>query len=167
MNRKLLLLIFFIIPSIGFISDEPVITTDDLSLLTGKKWTGKLTYLDYSSKDLVSIPAEVTVLNTEDSDAFIFINEYPDEPKANNTDTVRIEENGKKFGNETVTERITETGGILKIITSEDGMDNDKPAVIRHTYIISRTGYTIIKDVRYEGESNFINRNTYLFERAD
>ena len=167
MNRKLLLTLFIIIPLIGFLSDEPVITTDDLNILTGKKWTGKLTYLDYSSKELVSIPAEVTVLNTEDSDAYIFINEYPDEPKANNTDTVRIEENGKKFGNETVTERISETEGILKIITSEDGMDNDKPANIRHTYIISRNGYTVIKDVRYADESNFINRNTYLFERAD
>ncbi|HMS33398.1 MAG TPA: hypothetical protein PKC91_04860 [Ignavibacteria bacterium] len=167
MNTKILLILFIVIPFTGFLYDEPVITPDDLNILTGKKWTGKLTYLDYSSNKLVSIPAEVTVLNAEDSDAFIFINGYPDEPKANNTDTVRIEENGKKFGNETVTERISETDGILKIITSEEGMDNDKPAVIRHTYIISSTGFTIIKDVRYEGENNFINRNTCLFERAD
>ena len=104
MNRKLLLTLFIIIPLIGFLIDEPVITTNDLNILTGKKWTCKLTYLDYSSKEHVSIPAEVTVLNTEDSEAYIFINEYPDEPKANNTDTVRIEENGKKFGNESVTE---------------------------------------------------------------
>jgi hypothetical protein len=167
MHRKLLLILFFSIPLIGFLLDEPVITTDELNILTGKKWTGKLTYLDYSSKELVSIPAEVTVLNTQDPDAFIFIKEYPDEPKANSTDTVRIEENGKKFDNETVTEKISDGESSLKIVTEAEGMDDEKTALIRHTYFISNTKYTIQKDVNFGDGNNFLKRHIYEFERTD
>ena len=167
MKNKLLLIIIFISPLFSFKYDDPVITTDDLNLLTGNKWTGTLSYLDYSGNKEVSIAAEVIVLKTDDADAFIFVNEYPDEPKANNTDTIRIEENGKKFGNETVTERITEADGMIKIVTSEEGTDNEKHAFIKHTYIISSSRYTVRKEVRFEGESNFITRHTYVFARAD
>ena len=167
MRRKLLLILFFIIPLIGFINDEPVITTDDLNILTGKKWTGKLTYLDYSSKKEISIPADVIIVSTVDQDAFIFINEYPDEPKANSTDTIRIDENGKKFDNETVTEKISDGEGSLKIVTEGNGTDDERPALIRHTYYISRTKYTIQKDVNFGDGNNFIKRHIYEFERTD
>ncbi len=167
MKNKLLLIIIFISPLFSFKYDDPAITTDDLNILTGNKWTGTLSYLDYTSNKDVSIPAEVTVIKTDDPDAFIFVNEYPDEPKANNTDTIRIEENGKKFGNETVTERITDADGILKIVTMEEGTDNDKHAYIRHTYLIAGNRYTVRKEVRFDDESNFITRHTYIFERAD
>jgi len=167
MNKFLLLFIFFAFTAFSFISDEPVITSDDLNLLTGKKWTGKLTYLDYKSNKEVSIPADITVEKTEDADAFILINEYPDEPKANGSETIRIEDNGKIFGNETVTEKISGEEGSLKFVTEGDGMDNEKPALIRHTYFISKTIFTVQKDVNFRDGNNFLKRHIYEFERTD
>lgn len=167
MNKYLLLNIFFVITAFSFMSDEPVITSDDLNILTGKKWSGKLTYLDYKSNKEVSIPAEITIEKTEDADAFIFINEYPDEPKANGSETIRIEDNGKLFGNETVTLKISDEEGSLKIVTERDGMDDDKPALIRHTYFISKTKFTIQKDVNFRDGNNFLKRHIYEFESSD
>jgi len=167
MNKYLLLNIFFVITSFSFMSDEPVITSDDLNILTGKKWSGKLTYLDYKSNKEVSIPAEITIEKTEDADAFIFTNEYPDEPKANGSETIRIEDNGKLFGNETVTLKISDEEGSLKIVTERDGMDDDKPALIRHTYFISKTKFTIQKDVNFRDGNNFLKRHIYEFESSD
>lgn len=167
MNKYLLLTIFFVITAFSFKSDEPVISSDDLNIVTGKKWTGKLTYLDYKSNKEVSIPADITVEKTEDPDAFIFINEYPDEPKANGSETIRIEDNGKIFGNETVTEKISDEEGSLKIVTERDGMDDEKPALIRHTYFISKTKFTVQKDVNFRDGNNFLKRHIYEFERTD
>jgi len=167
LNKYLLLTIFFVITAFSFKSDEPVISSDDLNIVTGKKWTGKLTYLDYKSNKEVSIPADITVEKTEDPDAFIFINEYPDEPKANGSETIRIEDNGKIFGNETVTEKISDEEGSLKIVTERDGMDDEKPALIRHTYFISKTKFTVQKDVNFRDGNNFLKRHIYEFERTD
>lgn len=167
MNKFLLLFIFFAFTALSFRSEEPVVTSDDLNILTGKKWTGKLTYLDYKSNKEVSIPADITVEKTEDADAFIFINEYPEEPKANGSETIRIEDNGKLFGNETVTEKISDVEGSLKIVTERDGMDDEKPALIRHTYFISKTKFTVQKDVNFHDGNNFLKRHIYEFETTD
>ncbi len=167
MNKFLLLFIFFAFTAFSFISDEPVVTSDDLNLLTGKKWTGKLTYLDYQSNKEVSIPADIIIKKTEDQDAFIFINEYPEEPKTNGSETIRIEDYGKIFGNETVTEKISDEVGSIKIVTERDGMDDKKPALIRHTYFISKTKFTVQKDVNFRDGNNFLKRHIYEFERTD
>jgi len=167
MNKYLLLIIFFIFTALSFKSDEPVVTSDDFNILTSYKWTGKLTYLDYQSNKEVSIPAYITVEKTEDPDAFIFINEFPDEPKANSSETIRIEDNGKVFGNESVTEKISDEEGSLKIVTEGEGMDDEKPALIRHTYFISKSKFTVQKDVNFRDGNNFLKRNIYEFERED
>ncbi len=167
MNKNLLIIIFLVISAFSFTSDEPVITSDDLNILTGKKWSGKLTYLDYKSNKEVSIPAELTVEKTDDQDVFIFINEYPEEPKANASETIRIDDNGKTFSNETVTEKISDESGYLKLVTEREGMDDEKPALIRHTYFISIKKFVIKKEVKFSDGVNFITRHSYEFERTD
>ena len=53
---------------------------------------------------------------------------------------------------------ITEVGG-------NDGNDNKK-AILRHTYILKSNTYSIIKDVKFEGTDKWIKRNEYLLNKA-
>lgn len=151
----------------GFVNlSPPKIKPNDLKILTGEKWTGELTYLDYGSNKKVSIASNLIVTqSTEDKLSWIFEYEYPKEPKANKKSTVRIGRDGKVFDDELITERVKLPNGTLKIVTENNGTDNDKNAVFRHTYLISRQSFSIKKEVKYEGSNEFFERNEYSWKR--
>ena len=62
-------------------------------------------------------------------------------------------------------ERINLPNKTLKIVTMNNGMDNDKQAVIRHTYLINKKSFSIKKEVKYEGTQEFFERNEYSLTR--
>ena len=81
------------------------------------------------------------------SNVFIFLNLYPDEPKATSSDTLTISNSGKMVNNETVKSKRKLGNGNTEIITEllgKDGNDN-KPALIRTTYTVGKNIYTNIK----------------------
>ena len=136
----------------------------ELKVLEGAAWTGTLTYLDYSSGKKTSIKSDLTISKLgERKWSFAFT--YPDEPKANSKDDVLLSEDGRTFDGETVVERTKLKNGILRIVTSRPGKDNDKPATIRHTYLFSKTEFSIRKDVKLDGGTEFFERNTYSWQR--
>ena len=53
---------------------------------------------------------------------------------------------------------------IITEILKTDGNEN-KPAVLRHTYIIGRKIYINRKDVQFTGQTNWIMRNEYKYSR--
>lgn len=152
--------------SLQFIhNDEPQLNPEELNILTGGKWTGKLTYLDYSSKKEVSISAVLTVSETEDSDIFIFNYEYPKEPEANGSDTLKITDSGKIFGDEAIIEKNLTEDGSMKLVTEREGNDDERPAIFRHTYLINKNNFSVKKEVRFKDENDFFKRNEYEFQR--
>jgi hypothetical protein len=50
-------------------------------------------------------------------------------------------------------------------IDGNDGNDNKK-AILRHTYIFNSNTYSIIKDVKFEGTDKWIKRNEYLLNQS-
>ena len=159
---------FLIVLSLfGFIPMEsPEVKTGDLQLLTGSQWTGTLTYLDYRRNKKVSIPSNLSVSqSTEDKRSWVFEYQYPDEPKANNKNIVTISKDGRIINGETVVERTGLAGKTLKIVTEKSGSDNDKAATLRYTYLIGSKSFSIRKEVRYEGATEYIERNEYRWER--
>lgn len=152
---------------LGF-SKSPKLKAKDLQPLVGGQWTGTLTYLDYGRNKKVSIPANLTVTaaaSADDKLAWIFEYQYPDEPKENNKETVTLSRDGKIFDGETVVERKKLDGGTLKIVTEKAGTDNDKKSLFRYTYLISKTSFSIKKEVRHDGEPEFFERNQYSWKR--
>jgi hypothetical protein len=142
------------------------IKSSDFKLLTAGQWKGKLTYQDYRSNKKVSILSNLTVTESnEDKLSWIFEYEYPDEPKANKKLIVKISKDGKTFDEETVVERANLPNKILRIVTTNNGTDNDKPAVFRHTYLLSKKSFSIKKEVKYEGTQEFFERNEYSWIR--
>jgi lipopolysaccharide export LptBFGC system permease protein LptF len=165
--KTIICLLIFASTAFGFVNlNRPKIKSGDFKRLTNGQWKGKLTYQDYRSNKKVSILSNLTVTeSSEDKSSWIFEYEYPDEPKANEKSIVKISKDGKTFDDETVIERTKLPNGTLKIVTTKNGTDNDKPAVFRYIYLINKTTFSIKKEVKYEGTDEFFERNEYSWNR--
>jgi hypothetical protein len=171
MNKKqfalvLFCLIQFCIP--GKAQDSSTIRIQDLTSLLGC-WQGSITYLDYRSGKAFSMPAQLKIINEPGSELFFFFNIYPDEPKANSKDSFLLSTDGKKLNEETVHSVKRSSGNHTEFITeilAKDGNDN-KPALLRYTYLISQTHFTRRKDVKFVGTTSWIRRNEFKYTRMN
>ena len=144
----------------------PLMRSTDLFLLTGPRWTGTLTYLDYSTNRKVSIPSTLQVTPVEGQTlSFTFDYQYPDEPHARSTSTLTITADGKEFAGARIVERRGSASGPLILVMEKMGRDNDREALIRHTYQIETGRLSIRKEVRYTGITQFLLRNEYVWQR--
>ena len=145
---------------------EARIERADLQILAGAQWTGTLTYLDYRSKKKVSIPANLTVKpNGEDKWSWVFEYQYPDEPQANSREIVRLSKDGSSLNDEVVLERINLPDNTVRFVTEKKGEDNNRSATFRYTYTLNAKSFSIRKEVRYENENQFFERNGYDWKR--
>jgi len=136
----------------------------DLSNSVGS-WEGKLTYLDYSTGKPYTMSANINISLAENKNGYIMEYEYPKEPQANSKDTTFI--NDILFGKDKIVEFKKAIDGGFTLVTEiagKDGNDNKK-AVLRHTYILKLNTFLIIKDVKFEGTDKWIKRNEYLLNR--
>ena len=131
------------------------------------KWTGTITYLDYTSGKPFSMPANVAIVkNKKDANQLILAFEYPKEPKANGNDTLTISSDGSMIDDTKVVSKV-ERDGMLQIITEKNGVDGNenKKAVIRYIYSISKRSFIKRKEVKFDGENKFIMRNEFNMSR--
>lgn len=138
----------------------------DLSSSVGG-WEGKLTYLDYASGKPFTMLANIKISLTVDTKGYVMGYEYPKEPQANSMDTTYIV--NKLFGKDKIVEFKKDSEGGYKMISEVDGNDgnDNKKAILRHTYILKSNTYSIIKDVKFDGTNKWIKRNEYLLSRAE
>lgn len=165
---KLFVLVMFVMLSSGFHASgqTPRVGAEDFRRLTNTRWTGTLVYLDYGSNKEVSVRCVLTVTESPgDGHSWVFAYEYPDEPKANSKKTVTLGDGGMSLDDEKVVERTSLDGGVLSVVTERRGKDNDRAALIRHTYLIGGSSFSIRKEVRPEGSSEFFERNRYSWKR--
>lgn len=141
-------------------SNAQRVTITDLSNSVGS-WEGKLTYLDYTSGKPYSMLANIKISLTADNKGYIMSYEYPKEPQANVNDTTYVKD--KIFGKDKVVEFKKSADGSFTLVTEiagEDGNDNKK-AILRHTYILKSNNYSVVKDVKFDGTDVWIKRNEY------
>ena len=145
-------------------SSENRITSNDLKAVKGE-WTGSLTYIDYSSNEPYTMPADLTVEEGKNQFQFILNYRYPNEPKANSKGKFEITKDGTRINKKEVVslERNEMDGLIVK--TEHSGKDNNKKATIRNIYIISTDKFVISKEVKFEDASEWLKRNEYSFKR--
>lgn len=138
----------------------------DIDQLAGERWKGTLTYLDYTSNKPTTIPSSLSVTRVQaQPSAWEFAFGYSDEPQADNRNTLVLSPDGRTFAGETVLERATLPGGGVRIVTTEQGKDDNKPATLRYVYTITPTEFSITKFVKYAGSESEIERNTYRWKR--
>src|SRR5690349_11202107 len=157
-------LYILIISSLSFTQEANNVSVDDFTPVFGT-WKGSLTYLDYSSGKPYTMPAEVTIAPLESQVVFVY--EYPNEPQANGNDTLKISNNGTMLDNARVVSKKLVAKGKLEIMTEVNGVDGneEKEAIIRHTFTISGNFFSNRKDVKFKGENKWIRRNEYSFSR--
>ena len=161
--RKLFLFLALILA--GGYSIAQSFQVKDLSNSVGR-WEGKLTYLDYSSGKPYTMLANIKIDLTSDKKGYIMGYEYPKEPQANSKDTTFIIDN--LFDKEKIFEFKKDSDGGFTLVTEikgEDGNENKK-AILRHTYQLISNTYSIKKEVKFEGSDIWVKRNEYLLNRA-
>jgi hypothetical protein len=128
-------------------------------------WTGSLTYLDYTSGESYSMPADVEIKRIKKKNLFTFSDIYPDEPHANSVDTLILSMDGKYINDELIVSRKKLANGDVIIVTTRTGTDgnDNKPASFRFTYTLGKASFIKRKDVQFEGESEYINRHEYAY----
>lgn len=160
-----ILSVLLLLLSVGVTAQPaPSVTMADFPQALGQM-KGTLTYLDYSSGKPYTMPAWITLRKS--TGLLIRSLEYPDEPKANQTDTLLIGEKGTFFNGAKLVKKEILPNGSLQLVTEKAGKDgNDhKSATLRNTYTFGKNLIVIRKDVRFEGEEKWIQRHEYSFQR--
>jgi len=162
--RYSIVMVFAAIAVTSFAQTRHIAANKDWKPAEGK-WTGTLTYLDYSSGKPFTMPAEVAMKLMQDK--IILSYNYPKEPKANGNDTIFLSGDGLQINNADIVERDVMEDGTIKLVTDKPGTDgNDhKPAMIRHYYYVGKNRFQMRKDVRFDGTDTWVKRNEYLFSR--
>ena len=147
---------------VSFKIDKASIGAADIDKLTGGKWIGKLSYLDYSSNQKTTILADLIVTKVSGSkNSWTFRNEYPKEPKANSESVVTLSEDGTNFDGESVLSRTVLSSGEIQFITTKEGEDKS----YRYTYQISTKSFSVKKEEKGKGDKDYFERNVYQYIR--
>ena len=141
-------------------------TKEDAALLSGS-WKGSLTYLDYNSGKPYTMPANTNINLIRGMNSLLIEMIYPDEPKANSKDTIKINEDRTSFDGALIISRKSLTDGSVQIITELNGKDGNanKNALLRKTYTFNKNSFTNRKDVQFEGTTEWIKRHEYSYTR--
>ena len=154
--------LLFSLQSVG----QKTITSDDLNLIIGK-WTGSLTYIDYSSNEPYTMPANLIVKQGKNKNQLLLLNNYPKEPKANNKEKIKISKNGSRLNKIKVKSKEKISGEKVKIVTEYSGKDNNKKAIIKTIYIVGKNELIIRKEVKIKSSDDWILRNEYKYSKSN
>lgn len=143
---------------------ENTVSPEDLEIILGD-WTGSLTYIDYSSNEPYTMPADLIVKQEKNKNELTLLFKYPNEPNANSKGQISVSDKGTKINKELVISKQELSNGQLQITTEYNGKDNNKKALIRNKYILGSKQLVIRKEVKFKNSIEFMLRNEYSFKR--
>ncbi len=147
-------------------SIELKIQDSELNMLEGD-WEGMLTYTDYQSGKPYSMPAHLSIKWSKKNQVLILSHRYPNEPKANNSEKIKISKDRKKIGNKTITSKNELLNGQIQFECEFEGKDNNKKALIKKTYMLSPEMLIIKKEIRSVQKDQWLLRNEYNYKRIN
>lgn len=142
------------------------ITSEDLKVVIGN-WEGSLTYLDYQTSKPYTMPANLMVTRGKTENILLLNNIFPNEPKANSSEKIKITKDGMLLNKNTVTSREELENGYVQIQTEQKAKDDNKKALIRYTYSLGRDFFLIRKEVQFEEEGDWIKRSEVTYQRKE
>lgn len=141
----------------------------DIDLLTGGIWRGTLTYLDYTSHVQTTIKSSLLLTRLpaqpDGAAAWDMRLGYADEPHANSGETAVLARGGGVFRDGNVVERTVLPDGTVRVVTEQDGRDDDRAARIRLVYLLGARQCSIQKLVRIPPDRAFFERHIYRWSR--
>lgn len=160
--KSILIILILFFPLCNY--SQPQITSEDLKTIVGN-WEGKITYLDYQTNKPFTMSANLNVVNGKNENSLVLNNIYPNEPKANNSDKIKVTKNGTLLNGHLIIKREKLENGQIKIQTEHSGKDDNKKALIRYTYLISKDHFLIRKEVQFDEFDNWIKRSEFIYKR--
>jgi len=150
-------------------SEQPIlhrINIEEINKLEGE-WSGNLTYIDYNSGKPYSMPCSVSIESKRTHKKLMLRFSYPNEPKANNKEIIKISKDGSLIDNNKIVSK-TMLDDIVTITTESFGKDGNqgRNARIKTMYSIGENTLVIRKEVNFEDSEGWIMRNEYKFERS-
>jgi len=136
----------------------------DFNLVAGTGWSGTLSYLDYTKQTRETIPVEF-LIDEPKRRSITYTIKFPREAKYNSREKIKLSRNGEHLNGDRITKRIELTGGGLKIVTEKSGKDDNRPALIRTSYILTTDSFRIRKDVKFSDGTDYFNRNEFSLTR--
>lgn len=143
---------------------QVTVSMEDFDVLAGDGWEGSLTYLNYGSDQRSTIPVKMAIEILGKHSLRIAIR-YPGEEQYNDAEKIKISRNGKRVDGYDLVARELQPDGALVLTAIGSGRDDDRKADIQMVYFISANEFRIEKNVRFDQDDNFFNRNVYLFSR--
>jgi hypothetical protein len=141
----------------------------DIDRLTGAPWKGTLTYLDYTSHLETTIKSSLLVTRLPQqpggTSAWDMRVGYADEPHANSGETAVLTRDGHVFRDGEVLDRAVLADGSVRIVTEQDGQDDNRLARFRFVYLLGDKECSIQKLVRFAPEEAFFERHIYRWSR--
>lgn len=155
------------VPAPGLAQDS----LEDFDFLLGD-WEGELEYLDYKDDEtLVRLPTTMRCEPSQTGRSLVLAYTYgePDGRVVEGREALRpADREGELYfdGRWRVVEASFDPeGDRYQIVLSRDGMDSERPAVIRKTILLIGGELTITKAVLYGGESEYLQRNQHRLVR--
>ncbi|NND95064.1 MAG: hypothetical protein HKN45_09370 [Flavobacteriales bacterium] len=112
------------------------------------------------------MPADLSVEAGKNEKELILRNSYPNEPKANNTEKLRVSKDRTELNRSPVISREALSNGGIRITTENKGKDDRKKALIRYVYQLGEQDLTIRKEVQFQGTEDWLKRSEYSYTRA-
>lgn len=150
--------------AMAYLRLEPKASADDLRALSGDGWKGELSYLNYYADYRSTIPVTASFQNAS-AEGIQYAISYPGEEHKNAANLLSLSADGRSIDGAPIISRSLDAQGRLQLTTEQMGKDADRAATIRKTYIISANEFSWSKNVRFEGEDIFFNRNSYRVSR--
>ena len=127
-------------------------------------WKGVLRYTDYGTGRQVEIPSGLQLSSAVDGNTLLAFYSYPTEPVHNSLDSLVISAGGQIIdGGKLIFKR--KSTQELKLVTQEEGMDDNQNVQIRFTYVFNKNRLVISKEVKGATNNSFFLRNEYRFTR--
>lgn len=146
------------------LAESPCVTQADLTMLDGAPWTGSLSYLDYSSGESEQIPVTIQ-FDKPGKKKVIYRIKYPGESQYNSREKLRISKDGRKLNGEPVVSRSVLEDGTIVVVTEYRDKDDGQQADIRMTYSLHASRLEIRKEVRFDSDGEYFERNAYRLTR--
>ncbi len=144
-------------------AQQTTLNIEDLIFLDNTRWKGTLMYVNYSDGKEVDISKELKI--TIQGNKLIMENTYPNEPKANTRQAIKLRKNGAYFGKEKISSVDKQSNDNFTIRTKTIGKDNGVKAFLIKTYTIASETLMIAKEVQVLGSSRIFLRNKSLFKK--
>ncbi|MCB2379120.1 DoxX family membrane protein [Hymenobacter sp. BT635] len=154
-------------PSAQAQTQFPTVTMQEL-LPVARQWNGTLTYLDYSTKQPVSLPTSLGARQSAPRELTLqFVYTEPSGQQVTGADQLRLSADGATVEwDDVLLQVISKTplpDHTAELVLEGRGQDDGKSCLIRKTLVLSATQFSVSKQVKYATSEEFVTRNTYSF----